>query len=94
MPLVDDCIFCQIATGAEPCHSVFEDERHLGFLDIFPNTEGFSVVITKEHHPSDVATADAEVVAELVQAARLMPTRPPGEASTSRRTPASSRPRS
>ena len=72
MPLVDDCIFCKIAAGAEPSHVVFEDESHLGFLDIFPNTEGFSVVITKEHHPSDVARADAEVVSELMTAARLV----------------------
>ncbi len=72
MPLVDDCIFCKIAAGAEPSHMVFEDESHLGFLDIFPNTEGFSVVITKDHHPSDIARADAAVVSELMRAARLV----------------------
>ena len=72
MPLVDDCIFCKIAAGAEPSHVVFDDESHLGFLDIFPNTEGFSVVVTKEHHPSDIARADEAVVSELMRAARLV----------------------
>ncbi len=72
MSFVDDCIFCQIASGAEPHHSIFEDEVHLGFLDIFANTEGFSVVITREHHPSDIARADAAVVCELMRAARLV----------------------
>jgi len=47
-----DCIFCKIAKGGAPCHKIWEDEKHLAFLSIFPNTEGFSVVITKEHFPS------------------------------------------
>ena len=65
-----DCVFCRIAAGAEPCHVVYEDERHLGFLDIFPNTEGFSVVMTKEHVPSDASRADSRVAAGLFEAAR------------------------
>lgn len=70
MPFVDGCVFCRIVAGAEPCHLVYEDERHLGFLDIFPNTEAFSVVITKQCVPSDIARVDAHVAAELLEAAR------------------------
>ncbi|MXV87166.1 MAG: HIT family protein [Acidimicrobiales bacterium] len=70
MSNLDNCVFCRIAAGAEPCHVVYEDERHLGFLDIFPNTEGFSVVITKEHFPSDVSRAGSQVAADLFEAAR------------------------
>ena len=47
-----DCIFCKIVKGGAPSHKIWEDEKHLAFLSIFPNTEGFSVVITKEHFPS------------------------------------------
>lgn len=47
-----DCIFCKIVAGEVPCHKIWEDDKHLAFLSIFPNTEGFSVVITKEHYPS------------------------------------------
>ena len=47
-----DCIFCKIASGEAPSHKIWEDEKHLAFLSIYPNTEAFSVVITKEHHPS------------------------------------------
>lgn len=70
MPLVEECVFCRIVAGAEPCHVVCEDERHLGFLDVFPNTEGFSVVITKQCLPSDIARADGHVAAGLFEAAR------------------------
>ena len=70
MPPVDECVFCRIASGTESCHRVYEDEHCLGFLDIFPNTEGFSVVITKLHHPSDVVRVDGDVAAGLLEAAR------------------------
>jgi diadenosine tetraphosphate (Ap4A) HIT family hydrolase len=49
---MQNCIFCQIVTGSAPCHKIWEDEKHLAFLSIYPNTEGFSVVITKTHYPS------------------------------------------
>ena len=70
MPLVDKCVFCRMVAGAEPCHVVYQDDHHLGFLDIFPNTEAFSVVITKQCLPSDIARAGAHVAAGLFEAAR------------------------
>lgn len=57
----ESCIFCKIAKGKEKVHVIWEDEKHLAFLSIFPNTKGFSVVITKEHFPSynfDLPDAD------------------------------------
>ena len=75
MPVVGDCIFCRIVAGTEPCHLVYEDERHLGFLDIFPNTEAFSVVITKECLPSDIARVDGHVAVGLFEAARRVATK-------------------
>ena len=70
MPLVGECVFCRIVAGAEPCHVVYEDERHLGFLDIFPNTEAFSVVVTKQHLASDIARAASQMAAGVFEAAR------------------------
>jgi histidine triad (HIT) family protein len=65
----DDCIFCKIVRGEAPAHKIWEDDKHMAFLSIFPNTEGFSVVITKEHYPSYLFDLPAPVVANLVQAA-------------------------
>jgi diadenosine tetraphosphate (Ap4A) HIT family hydrolase len=67
---MSDCIFCQIVAGAIPCHKIWEDEKHLAFLSIFPNTEGFSVVIPKQHYPSYVFELPESVVNELMGAAR------------------------
>lgn len=47
-----DCLFCNIVSGDVPSHRVWEDDAHIAFLSIFPNTEGVTVVIPKEHHPS------------------------------------------
>lgn len=66
----EDCIFCQIAQGKAPCHKVWEDEKHLAFLSIFPNTEGFTVVITKDHHPSYLFDLPDDIAAGLVRAAK------------------------
>ena len=42
------CVFCRIVAGQEPAHRIWEDTDHLAFLSIFPNTEGFSVVVLGE----------------------------------------------
>lgn len=65
-----DCIFCKIAKGEAPAYKIWEDEKYLAFLSIFPNTEGFSVVITKEHYPSYVFDLPEEILIGLVMAAK------------------------
>lgn len=66
------CLFCGMVDGSVPCHRVWEDERHLAFLTIFPNTSGYTVVITKEHHPSDALALPDDVLAALVLAAKTV----------------------
>lgn len=65
-----DCVFCKIATGELPCHQVWEDENHLAFLSIFPNTPGFTVVTTKEHFGSYAFEQSDEVLSGLVLATK------------------------
>lgn len=48
-----DCIFCKIVKGEIPCVKIWEDEKHLAILDINPNTDGLTLVLTKEHFDSD-----------------------------------------
>lgn len=67
---VMDCIFCKIVSGEAPSHKIWEDDRHLAFLTIFPNTKGFSVVITKEHHSSYAFDLPDEILSGLVLAAK------------------------
>lgn len=67
------CIFCQIVRGEAPCHKIWEDDEHLAFLSIYPNTDGFSVVIPKRHYPSYAFDMpDDARLAELAQHIRCV----------------------
>ncbi|OPB34244.1 HIT family protein [Pseudomonas fluorescens] len=65
-----DCIFCSIARGTAPAHLLWEDQTHMAFLSIFPNTPGFSVVIPKIHHGSYAFAEPDTVLCDLVVAAK------------------------
>ncbi|KWU49573.1 HIT family protein [Pseudomonas sp. R11F] len=65
-----DCIFCNIAQGTAPSHVLWEDETHMAFLSIFPNTPGFSVVIPKAHHGSYAFAESDKVLSDLIIAAK------------------------
>lgn len=67
---MSECIFCKIVSGELPSHKIWEDDRHLAFLSIFPNTEGVSVVITKEHYPSYVFDLPDDVLTGLILATK------------------------
>lgn len=47
------CIFCEIIAGKIPASVFWENNTHMAFLAIDPNTEGFSCVIPKEHYESN-----------------------------------------
>jgi len=66
----ENCIFCKIVAGTASAHIIWEDEAHLAFLTIFPNTEGFSVVIPKKHYPSYAFELPDEVLSKLVLATK------------------------
>ncbi len=68
----EETIFHKIVRGEVPCHKVWEDEKHLAFLSIFPNTPGVTVVIPKEWAPSNFAQVDAQVLCDLMRAAQTV----------------------
>lgn len=68
--MANDCIFCKIVAEEIPSHKIWEDDNHLAFLSIFPNTEGFSVVIPKEHHESYAFEQSDEVLQDLIIATK------------------------
>ena len=43
------CIFCGIASKAEQAYVVYEDKKHIAFLDAFPFSRGHTLVCPKEH---------------------------------------------
>jgi histidine triad (HIT) family protein len=49
MRVKEGCIFCAIVAGKAPAHRVAEDEQALAFLDLFPVSDGHTLVIPKDH---------------------------------------------
>jgi diadenosine tetraphosphate (Ap4A) HIT family hydrolase len=68
----DDCIFCKIVAGEAPSYRVWESDSHFAFLSIFPNTEGVTVVIPKEHHPSYIFGVPEKVRHGLIESAKTV----------------------
>ena len=69
-------IFSKIVVGEIPCHKVWEDDKHLAFLDINPWTYGHTLVIPKAEYDYlfDMPSADyaalhtaAQKVAQLLK---------------------------
>ena len=57
------CIFCQIVAGASPAHRVWEDDRTLVFMDIFPVAAGHTLIIPKAHCTNLLHAAPADLAA-------------------------------
>lgn len=68
---MSECIFCSIVKGDVPSFKIWEDEKYLAFLSIFPNTDATAVVIPKEHCDSAAfEDVDHQTMAELTVAAQ------------------------
>jgi len=66
------CVFCKIVAGEIPAHKVWEDDAHLAFLNLHPNTEGFTVLATKDHYGSYFAEVPTDVLNRLMAAAKQL----------------------
>jgi diadenosine tetraphosphate (Ap4A) HIT family hydrolase len=65
-----NCLFCKIVSGESPSHTIWEDDKHVAFLSIFPNTKGTTVVVPKEHHPSYAFDLPDAVLSALILATK------------------------
>ncbi|MFW6282683.1 MAG: HIT family protein [Minisyncoccales bacterium] len=62
----EDCIFCKIVDKEIPSKIIYEDERVMGFLDIFPISEGHTVVIPKKHYES-IESIESEALMDVIK---------------------------
>jgi diadenosine tetraphosphate (Ap4A) HIT family hydrolase len=67
---MDNCIFCKIIRGELSSYKIYEDDKFLAILDLFPNTKGMTLVITKEHYPSYAFDMSDELYQEFMLAAK------------------------
>lgn len=62
------CVFCAIAEGKIPCATVFESEKSLVIMDIFPEAPGHCLVLPKTHFlkPGDLPAHEFHELVDLV----------------------------
>lgn len=65
-----DCIFCKVVKGEIPSYKFYEDENFIAILDLFPNTKGMSLVISKDHYDSYAVDMDDRIYSEFFLAAK------------------------
>lgn len=70
---MNDSIFTKIIKGEIPAHKVYEDEKTLAFLNIYPSVNGHTLVIPKIQVESvwDLPTEDYIAVMETTQKVAL-----------------------
>jgi len=67
---MDECIFCKIVKGEISCHKIWEDENFMAILDLHPNTEGMTLVLTKKHYDPYVFDLPEKIYFKLMEASK------------------------
>lgn len=65
-----NCIFCKIVAGEIPSVNTWEDDKFIAILDINPNVEGATLVISKEHYPSNFLALPENVICDFTKTAK------------------------
>jgi histidine triad (HIT) family protein len=68
---VDDCLFCRIVAGELPSTRVYEDDRVIAIMDIFPATRGHALVIPRAHARDLHEVSGDDLAAAAAAAQRL-----------------------
>jgi len=71
--MANDCIFCKIVNGELPAERLYDDDRIIAILDIYPANKGHVLVIPKKHYetfdkvPEEELYATISIVKRFVQ---------------------------
>ncbi|MET0336311.1 MAG: HIT family protein [Caulobacter sp.] len=65
-------IFAKIVRGEMPAVKVFEDDQVLAFMDVFPQSKGHALVISKTSKARNLLEAEPQTVAALGAAAQKL----------------------
>ncbi len=68
---MDNCIFCKIANGAIPSHTLYEDEDFRVILDIEPAAKGHALILPKKHF-ANIYELPEEYAAKVFKVAKNM----------------------
>jgi histidine triad (HIT) family protein len=67
-----DNIFAKIIRGEIPSVKVFEDDKVLAFMDVFPQSRGHALVISKTSQARNILEMEPAVLADVTAAAQKL----------------------
>ncbi|WP_184718381.1 HIT family protein [Caulobacter sp.] len=67
-----DNIFAKIIRGEIPSVKLFEDDKVLAFMDVFPQSRGHALVISKTSQARNILEMEPEVLADVVAATQKL----------------------
>lgn len=67
----ENCIFCKLASGEIPSHTIYEDDTFRVILDAAPASKGHALILPKEHY-KDLYQIDETVAGEAMKLAKRM----------------------
>jgi len=68
---MNDCVFCKIIKGEIPAVKIWEDEKHLAFLDANPINPGHVLVVPKNHSDYVFDLSDKEYTELMLKSRKL-----------------------
>ena len=67
-----DNIFAKIIRGEIPSVKLFEDDKVLAFMDVFPQSRGHALVISKVSQARNILEVEPEVLSDLAVATQKL----------------------
>ena len=67
----EDCIFCKIANGVIPSHTLYEDEDFRVIFDLGPATKGHALILPKCHY-DNIYSLEEDKAAKVFVLAKKM----------------------
>lgn len=67
-----DNIFAKIIRGEIPSVKVFEDDKVMAFMDVFPQSRGHALVISKVSQARNLLEVEPDVLADLIAATQKL----------------------
>lgn len=53
-----ECLFCKIVKGEVPSYKLYEDDKVIVIMDAYPNVDGHTLIIPKEHYDTLMDISD------------------------------------
>jgi len=67
-----NCIFCKIVASEIPSVKIWENNDFIAILDINPNVEGATVLLSKNHQSSNFLSLPEDVLCDFTKAAKTV----------------------